>query len=395
MPTQRQLFFEYLGLPSSRPLGLEISSTKGIYLYAPDGKDYIDMVSGVAVSNLGHQHPDIIRAVKDQADRYMHLMVYGEFIQSPQVRLAEALAGVLPAQLHSIFFVTSGSEALEGAMKLAKRYSGRTEVMAFKNAYHGGTQGALSIAGNESIKNSFRPLIPDISFLEFNNFADLDRISAKTACVVAETIQAEAGIILPEEGFLELLRERCSATGALLIIDDVQMGMGRTGNMFSFEHYGIFPDILCLAKAFGAGMPLGAFISSKEIMSTLTHNPELGHITTFGGHPVSCAAALASINYLTSTKIFESAERKAGLFIERLSGHPAIKAIRHKGLMLGIELDSLESVQKLISVFLDNGLVADSFLFRPQAFRIAPPLIITEEEIHLTCDRILKSLDIL
>lgn len=395
MPTQRQLFFEYLGLPSSRPLGLEISSAKGIYLYAPDGKDYIDMVSGVAVSNLGHQHPDIIRAVKDQADRYMHLMVYGEFIQSPQVRLAEALAGVLPAQLHSIFFVTSGSEALEGAMKLAKRYSGRTEVMAFKNAYHGGTQGALSIAGNESIKNSFRPLIPDISFLEFNNFADLDRISAKTACVVAETIQAEAGIILPEEGFLELLRERCSATGALLIIDDVQMGMGRTGNMFSFEHYGIFPDILCLAKAFGAGMPLGAFISSKEIMSTLTHNPELGHITTFGGHPVSCAAALASINYLTSTKIFESAERKAGLFIERLSGHPAIKAIRHKGLMLGIELDSLESVQKLISVFLDNGLVADSFLFRPQAFRIAPPLIITEEEIHLTCDRILKSLDIL
>lgn len=395
MPTQRQLFFEYLGLPSSRPLGLEISSAKGIYLYAPDGKDYIDMVSGVAVSNLGHQHPEIIRAVKDQADRYMHLMVYGEFIQSPQVQLAEALAGVLPAQLHSAFFVTSGSEALEGAMKLAKRYSGRTEVMAFKNAYHGGTQGALSIAGNESIKNSFRPLIPDISFLEFNNFADLDRISAKTACVVAETIQAEAGIILPEEGFLELLRERCSATGALLIIDDVQMGMGRTGNMFSFEHYGIFPDILCLAKAFGAGMPLGAFISSKEIMSTLTHNPELGHITTFGGHPVSCAAALASINYLTSTKIFESAERKAGLFIERLSGHPAIKAIRHKGLMLGIELDSLESVQKLISVFLDNGLVADSFLFRPQAFRIAPPLIITEEEIHLTCDRILKSLDIL
>jgi acetylornithine/succinyldiaminopimelate/putrescine aminotransferase len=395
MPTQRQLFFEYLGLPSSRPLGLEISSAKGIYLYAPDGKDYIDLVSGVAVSNLGHQHPDIIRAVKDQADRYMHLMVYGEFIQSPQIRLAEALAGVLPAQLHSTFFVTSGSEALEGAMKLAKRYTGRTEVMAFKNAYHGGTQGALSIAGNESIKNSFRPLIPDISFLEFNNFADLDRISAKTACVVAETIQAEAGIILPEEGFLELLRERCSATGALLIIDDVQMGMGRTGNMFSFEHYGIFPDILCLAKAFGAGMPLGAFISSKEIMSTLTHNPELGHITTFGGHPVSCAAALASINYLTSTKIFESAERKAGLFIERLSGHPAIKAIRHKGLMLGIELDSLESVQKLISVFLDNGLVADSFLFRPQAFRIAPPLIITEEEIHLTCDRILKSLDIL
>jgi acetylornithine/succinyldiaminopimelate/putrescine aminotransferase len=395
MPTQRQLFFEYLGLPSSRPLGLEISSARGIYLYAPDGKEYIDMVSGVAVSNLGHQHPDVISAVKDQADRYMHLMVYGEFIQSPQVKLAEALAGILPPQLHSTYFVTSGSEAVEGAMKLAKRYTGRTEVIAFRNAYHGGTQGALSIAGNESIKNSFRPLIPDISFLEFNNFKDLSRISTKTACVVAETIQAEAGIILPEEGFLKALRDRCSATGALLVIDDVQMGMGRTGKMFSFEHYWFVPDILCLAKAFGAGMPLGAFISSKEIMNSLTFNPELGHITTFGGHPVSCAAALASINYLTSTKIFESAENKAGIFIERLSHHPEIKQIRHKGLMLAIELQTVEETSKLIQKFIDNGLIADSFLFRPQAFRIAPPLIITEEEIHLTCDRILKSLDLL
>jgi acetylornithine/succinyldiaminopimelate/putrescine aminotransferase len=395
MPTQRQLFFEYLGLPSSRPLGLEISSAKGIYLYSPDGKDYIDLVSGVAVSNLGHQNPYIIRAVKDQVDRYMHLMVYGEFIQSPQVRLAEALAAVLPPQLHSTFFVTSGSEAVEGAMKLAKRYTGRTEVIGFRNAYHGGTQGALSIAGSESIKNSFRPLIPDISFLDFNNFKDLDRISSKTACVFTETIQAEAGIILPEDGFLQALRERCSATGALLVIDDVQMGMGRTGKLFSFEHYGIVPDILCLAKAFGAGMPLGAFISSKEIMNCLTFNPELGHITTFGGHPVSCAAALASINYLISTKIFAEADKKAGIFIERLSNHPTIKAIRHKGLMLGIELQTVEETSKLIHIFVDNGLIADTFLFRPQAFRIAPPLIITEDEIHLTCDRILKSLDLL
>ena len=251
----------------------------------------------------------------------------------------------------------------------------------------------MSIAGNESIKNSFRPLIPGISFLEFNNFKDLERISGRTACVVAETIQAEAGIILPEEGFLEALRERCSATGALLVIDDVQMGMGRTGKMFSFEHYRVVPDILCLAKAFGAGMPLGAFISSKEIMNSLTYNPELGHITTFGGHPVSCAASLASIRYLTSTKIFESAEGKAAIFIERLSNHPLIKAIRHKGLMLAIELDSQASVDKLINIFQQNGLVADSFFFRPHAFRIAPPLIITEEEIHLTCDRIIKSLD--
>lgn len=389
MPSQRQLFFEYLGIPSSRPLGLEISSARGIYIYGPGGKVYIDLVSGVAVSNLGHQHPEIIQAVKDQTDRYMHLMVYGEFIQSPQVHLAEALADVLPPQLHSTFFVTSGSEAIEGAMKLAKRFTGRTEVIAFRNAYHGGTQGALSIAGSEALKNSFRPLIPDICFLDFNNFKDLSKISGKTACVVAETIQAEAGIILPEAGFLESLRKRCSETGALLVIDDIQMGMGRTGKMFSFEHTGVVPDILCLAKAFGGGMPLGAFISSKEIMSSLTHDPEFGHITTFGGHPVSCAAALASLNYLTSTRIHETAEKKAGIFIERLSSHPSIKAIRHKGLMLGIELKSPEAVQKLIPIFLNNGLIADSFLFRPQAFRIAPPLIITEEEIHHICDKII------
>jgi acetylornithine/succinyldiaminopimelate/putrescine aminotransferase len=393
MPSHRQLFFEYLGLPSSRPLGLEISSALGIYLFSPDGKKYIDLVSGVAVSNLGHQHPEIIQAVKDQTDRYMHLMVYGELIQSPQVKLAATLAGVLPPQLQSTFFVSSGSEAIEGAMKLAKRFTCRTEVIAFRNAYHGGTHGALSIAGNEDLKNSFRPLLPDINFLDFNNFKDLSRISGKTACVVAESIQAEAGIILPEDKFLESLRRRCSETGALLILDDIQMGMGRTGKMFSFEHFGIIPDILCLAKAFGAGMPLGAFISSKEIMRSLTHDPELGHITTFGGHPVSCAAALASLNYLTSKKIYETVENKAVLFIKRLSDQPLIKAIRHKGLMLGVELDSPESVLKLINVFLENGLIADSFLFHPQAFRIAPPLIITEEEIHLTCDRIIFSLD--
>lgn len=395
MPSQRQLFFEYLGLPSSRPLGIEISSARGIYLYGPNGKDYIDLVSGVAVSNLGHQHPDIIRAVKDQADRHMHLMVYGEFIQSPQVQLAESLAAILPEKLHSTFFVTSGSEAIEGAMKLAKRYTGRTEIMAFRNAYHGGTQGALSIAGNEGLKNSFRPLLPDTNFLEFNNLKDLSRISGKTACVVAEIIQAEAGIILPKDGFLQGLRKKCSETGTLLVIDDIQMGMGRTGKMFSFEHYGIIPDILCLAKAFGAGMPLGAFISSKEIMSSLTHDPELGHITTFGGHPVSCAAALASLKYLKSGKIYETADDKAGMFIDRLSAHPAIREIRHKGLMLGVELESAAQVQRLLPLFIQNGLIADSFLFRPQAFRIAPPLIISEDEIHITCDRIIRSLDML
>lgn len=393
MKSQRQLFYDYLGLPSSRPMGIEISEAKGIYLYGPEGKDYIDLVAGVTVSNLGHQNPYIVKAVKDQAEKYMHLMVYGELIQSPQVKLAEKLASLLPPELHSTYFVTSGSEAIEGAMKLAKRFTRRTEMASFRNAYHGGTQGALSIAGSETLKNSFRPLIPGTRLLDFNNFNGLEAITTKTACVVVETIQAEAGIILPADGFLAALRKRCTETGALLIIDDIQMGMGRTGKMFSFEHYGIVPDILCLAKAFGGGMPLGAFISSKEIMSSLTHDPELGHITTFGGHPVSCAAAIASLDYLISTKIHEAAEGKAAIFMERLSAHPAIQAIRHKGLMIGIDMESDGQLQKLIQIFLENGLIADSFLFRPQAFRISPPLTITEEEIHLACDRVLKSLD--
>ena len=320
-------------------------------------------------------------------------MVYGELIQSPQVKLAEKLASLLPPGLHSTYFVSSGSEAIEGALKLAKRFTGRTELVSFNNSYHGGTHGALSIAGSELLKNSFRPMVPDTRLIAFNDFEGLAGISEKTACVVVETIQAEAGIILPEDGFLLALRKKCNETGALLIIDDIQMGMGRTGKMFSFEHYGIVPDILCLAKAFGGGMPLGAFISSKEIMSSLTHDPELGHITTFGGHPVSCAAALAALEYLDSTGICELSDMKAGIFIERLSDHPKIKAIRHKGLMIGIDLKSAEEVGRLIPLFLENGLLGDSFLYRPQAFRISSPLTITEEEIHLSCDRILKSLD--
>lgn len=393
MLSSRQLFFEFLGLPSLNPAGIEISSAKGIYLYGPDGKDYIDLISGVTVSNLGHQHPGIVDAVREQASNYMHLMVYGEFIQSPQVLLAEKLASVLPDNLHSVYFVNSGSEAIEGALKLARRFTGRTETVAFKNAYHGGTLGALSICGQEHLKSAFRPLIPDVKLLEFNNFDHIDFISTSTACVVVETIQAEAGIILPEQGFLQSLRKKCCETGSLMIIDDIQMGMGRTGKLFSFDLFGIVPDILCLAKAFGGGMPLGAFISSKEIMQSLACNPELGHITTFGGHPVSCAASLASLNYLVETRIFKLAEEKANIFIGRLSGHPAIRSIRHKGLMMGIELESLESCQKLMRLFPENGLIADSFLFLPQAFRIAPPLTISEEEIHQACDRIITSLN--
>lgn len=376
-----------------RPMGVEIASAGGVFLYGPGGEDYIDLVSGVSVSNLGHQHPEIVKAVKDQADSYMHLMVYGEMIQSPQVRFAGALAGQLPAGLSKTYFVNSGSEAIEGAVKLARRHTGRSEVVAFRNAYHGSTMGALSLCGDERLKSAFRPLIPDVRLLAFNDFNALSTITDRTACVVIETIQAEAGIILPADGFLGSVRERCDQTGALLIIDDIQAGMGRTGKLFSFEHYGTVPDILCLAKAFGGGMPLGAFVSSDGIMNSLTHDPELGHITTFGGHPVSCAAGLASLNHLVSSRIYEAAESKARIFISELSGHPSILAIRHLGLMIGLDTASPEFVARLLPTFVKNGLIGDSFLFRPQAFRIAPPLTITVEEIGLACERIIQSLN--
>ncbi len=393
MSLNRQLFFAHMGLPSMKALALDIIRAEGIYFYDRQGKEYIDLVSGVAVSNLGHRHPEVVKAIKEQADAYLHLMVYGEFIQSPQIHYAQKLAGFLPSPLDHTYFVNSGSEAIDGAIKLARRFTGRTEVVAFQNAYHGGTYGALSILGNETMKNAFRPLVPDIRSLAFNDFEALSGITERTACVVLETIQAEAGIILPRDGFIQTVRERCHETGALLIIDDIQMGMGRTGKLFSFEHFGIVPDILVMAKAFGGGMPLGAFISSGDIMRSLTFNPELGHITTFGGHPVSCAAGLASFEVITRDKIYEQAEEKAMLFRSYLQGHPAIRAIRSKGLMMAIELGSADKCREMSHKLLENGIVVDAFLFRPQAFRIGPPLTITPEEIRKASDLILASLD--
>lgn len=374
-------------------MALDIVSAEGIRFYDRDGKEYIDLVSGVAVSNLGHRHPQVTAAIKAQVDRYLHLMVYGEFIQSPQVELARELSSLLPAHLTHTYFVNSGSEAIDAAIKLARRHTGRTEVAAFKHAYHGGTYGALSILGDERLKNAFRPLLPDIRSLSFNQEDSLDLISDKTACVVAETIQAEAGIILPGEGFLQKLRQRCDQTGTLLVIDDIQMGMGRTGRLFSFEHFDIRPDILVLAKALGGGMPLGAFITSQEIMRSLASNPELGHITTFGGHPVSCAAGLASLKVITGERLFDTAGEKALLFHSLLQGHPLIKEIRHKGLMIAIELESAEKCGKIVNALMKNGIVVDSFLFRPQAFRIAPPLIITDEDIRHASGIILHTLE--
>ena len=393
MASNREIFFRNLGLPSASPMAIEIDHASGVYLYDREGKDYIDLVSGVSVSNVGHLHPKVVGAVNDQLKKYMHLMVYGEVIQSPQTKLAQSLAGLLPDTLSSVYFVNSGSEAIDGALKLAKRFTGRSEIVAFKNAYHGGTHGALSILGDETLKYAFRPLLPDVRHIRFNVADDLSYITKKTACVVAETIQAEAGILLPSGNFLSALRARCNETGTLLVIDDIQLGFGRTGTFFSHENFNILPDILVLAKAMGGGMPLGAFISSREIMHSLTFNPELGHITTFGGHPVSCAAALAALNVINGERLFYVASAKGDLFREALSGHRKIKAIRQKGLMLGLDLESNEQAARLVSLFIENGLITDRFLFRPNSFRIAPPLTISESEIREAISRITASLD--
>jgi acetylornithine/succinyldiaminopimelate/putrescine aminotransferase len=394
MISNRQFFLQYVAQTSDFPQMLEIERAEGIWLYDPDGKRYADLVSGVSVSNLGHGHPKIVKAVKEQVDKHMHLMVYGEFIQSPQVQLARLLAEQLPDNLSCTYFVNSGSEAIDGALKLAKRFTGRFEVVSFKNAYHGGTAGALSILGDERLKNAFRPLVPGVKQLAFNDFDDLDNINQKTACVVIEPIQAEAGIILPEEGFLETVRKKCTENGALLILDEIQTASGRTGTMFAFESYGITPDILVLAKSLGGGMPLGAFIASSELQSVLRNNPALGHITTFGGHPVSCAAGLAALKVLTEDRsILEGVDRKGDLFREKLV-HSKIEEIRGKGLLLAVELHDPDQVSQFMKTALESGIISDQFLFYNKAFRISPPLTITEEEIIEICDIILEILSV-
>lgn len=393
MPGLRDLYFRHMGLPSKTPMAIEVERAEGIYFYDKSGKRYTDLVSGVAVSNTGHRHPKVLKAIHDQLEKYMHLMVYGEYIQSPQVQLAYLLARQLPDPLEAVYFVNSGSEAIEGALKLAKRFTGRPEIIAFKNAYHGGTAGALSILGDERLKQAFRPLLPDIRFLEYNKRKDLEQISTNTSCVVVECIQAEAGIIIPEEGFLPALRQRCTETGTLLIVDDIQMGFGRTGKLFSFEHENIIPDILCLAKGMGGGMPVGAFISSREIMDSLTFNPALGHITTFGGHPVSCAAAKANLEVILEEKLHSAAIEAGNRFYALLKTHPAIQKIRYRGLMMGIELEDEARADSLVRLFMENGLITDRFLFRPSAFRIAPPLLIGPEQVEETAQSIIQCLD--
>lgn len=393
MLTNRQLFFANLALPSQFPMGLEIERAEGIYMYAPGGKRYIDLVSGVCVNNLGHGHPAIVRAVKEQLDKYLHLMVYGEFIQSPQVKLAHKLVECLPDNLNSVYLVNSGSEAVDGALKLAKRVTGRTELVGFRNSYHGGTHGAFSMLGNEDMKYAYRPLLPDVRHLQFNNLDDLEQITERTACVLAEPVQAEAGVIVPENDFLLSLRKKCDETGALLIFDEIQTGFGRTGKLFCFEHYGVVPDILCLAKALGGGMPIGAFVADKQMMLTFTGNPEFGHITTFGGHPVCAAAALANLRVLTENpEIINHVEEKGEIYEKALSGHKLVKNVRRKGLLLSVELPSIDINLKVMKSLLENGLITDPFFFMPQAFRIAPPLVIKREEVDSSTQLIVTAL---
>lgn len=389
----RQLFLEYVGQTSGNPLLIEIDRAEGIYMYAPDGKRYTDLISGVTVSNIGHGNKYVTDAVCRQVNDYMHLMVYGEFVESPQVRYAQKIASVLPEPLESVYFVNSGSEAVEGALKLAKRYTGRTELIAFKNAYHGSTHGALSVMGGEEFRNAFRPLIPGVRHLNFNVIEDLKYITDKTAAVIIEPIQGEGGVRAAAPEYLKALRKQCDETGTLLIFDEIQTGFGRTGEVFATIKYGVTPDILVLAKALGGGMPLGAFISSHKIMECLKTNPVLGHITTFGGHPVCCAAGLAAFEYLIDSGIVKDVERKGRMFEDILTGHPLIKEIRRTGLLLAIEIGDEELNQRIIRDFVEEGLAPDTFLFCESAFRIAPPLIITDEQIEETCETIITSMN--
>lgn len=375
---------------------IEVERAEGTFFYTPEGKRYFDLVAGVSVSNVGHANPEVIRAVQEQAADYMHVMVYGEMVERPQVEYARLIAELLPGQLDCVYFVNSGAEAVEVALKLAKRYTGRTELISMRRAYHGSTHGAMSMMGTpegEEWKAEFRPLLPDVKSIRFNSFDDLNDITERTAGVLCEVVQGEAGVRLPNPAWLHALRARCTEVGALLIFDEIQTGMGRTGAMFASTKYGITPDVVCLAKAFGGGMPLGGVAANRQILNSFTHNPCLGHITTFGGHPVCCAAGLAALKYLINNNIVESVEHKGAMFEERLSKHPRVLEIRRSGLLLALELGEAEYLYRLMEIFKEEGIMSDWFLYCDTAFRISPPLTITEAEIEECCTIIERSLD--
>ncbi len=391
--TLRELFFKNVAQTSPSPLGLEIQRAEGVFLYTQDNRKIIDLVSGVCVSNTGHGNSEIIESVERQLRQHMHLMVYGELIQTPQVEHAALLTSVLPETLDTVYYVNSGSEANEAALKLAKRVTGRREMISFYGSYHGSTHGALSMMGSEELKNSFRPLLPGVSHIRFNSFEDLSLITESCACVIAEPVMAEAGVLSPVNDYLKALRDRCTETGTLLIFDEIQTGFGRTGAMFSLQKYGVVPDILTLAKALGGGMPLGAVVASQDLMKAFMSNPVLGHITTFGGHPVSCAAALASLKLLLRESWVSCVNEKSAIFVEKLREHRLVKEIRAEGLLIAVDLKDEELAKEIMPLLIDEGVLSDWFLFCPTAFRIAPPLIINIEEINYATERIVRALE--
>lgn len=390
MSILRKQFLQHIGQTSPAPQLIEVARAEGVFFYTPEGKPYYDLISGVSVSNVGHGNPAVVDAVCAQARDYMHIMVYGEVVERPQVEYARKIAEALPAPLDSVYFLSSGAEAVEGALKLAKRATGRTELIGMRNAYHGSTHGAMSLMGGEDWNYAFRPLLPDVRHLRFNNFDDLQHITTRTAGVLVEPVQGEAGVVVPAEGYLEALRAKCTEVGAKLIFDEIQMGFGRSGEMFACVKFGVTPDIVCLAKALGGGMPLGAFVSDHDTMNLLTHNPVLGHITTFGGHPVCCAAGLAAMNYLEEHNLVGQAEQKGALFERLLADHPKVVEIRRCGLLLAVELGSSEAYFRLLDLFIEAGILSDCFLFCESAFRISPPLTISEQEI-VECSALIRT----
>ena len=392
----RKQFLEHVGQTSPSPMMIEVERAEGSFFYTPEGKRYFDLVAGVSVSNVGHANPEVVAAVQKQAADYMHVMVYGEMVERPQVEYARSIAELLPGELNCVYFVNSGAEAVEVALKLAKRHTGRTELISMKRAYHGSTHGAMSMMGTpegEEWKAEFRPLLPDVKSINFNSFDDLKQITERTAGVLCEVVQGEAGVRLPNPAWLLALRERCTEVGALLIFDEIQTGMGRTGEMFACAKYNVEPDVVCLAKAFGGGMPLGGVASKKQILDAFTHNPCLGHITTFGGHPVCCAAGLAALNFLKNNDVVESVESKGALFESLIQGHDRVLEIRRSGLLLAVELGKSEYLYRLMEIFKEEGIMSDWFLYCDTAFRISPPLTISEPEIRECCNIILRSLD--
>ena len=395
MITHRELFLKNVAQTSDFPLSLEIERAEGVYMYGKEGKAYMDLISGIGVSNVGHRHPKIIQAIHDQVDKYLHLMVYGEYIQTPQILLAEALVKTLDKGcrkypvLDNVYFTNSGTEAVEGAMKLAKRYTGRQEIISCVNAYHGATQGALSLSGSENFKRNYRPLLPEIKQIKHGNFEDIQLISCKTAAIFIEIIGGESGVRVPDYQYFIELRKHCDLTGTLLIIDEIQTGFGRTGTFWAFEQFGFYPDVLLCAKGMGGGMPIGAFIANQKVMAVFKNNPILGHITTFGGHPVSAAASLATLNVIYEEKLLDDVKRKAQIFRDLLV-HEKIKEVRNQGLMMAVEFEDFDTLKPIIDRAIEKGIITDWFLFCDNSMRIAPPLIITDEEIRKACNVILS-----